>query len=195
MRLSSPQSRWRVHRVSLPILWSFPSSIPHDRRTCSRLSQRSAGSPSRRLAAFISFPAPPSSNRTTANFIAYLSLFVSIPSIPFLEILHEQSLREHLQRPALDVRPHEGIPRANCPLLNRSTAFESRTRPCNAWSSSTIRRCAASSSFTARHAPSKSARRGFIQQTSLVSQPISLIPNVFSLNPIYPHHNYVQHAI
>lgn len=96
----------------------------HARRTCSRLSETSrikkkthftlfvANAPVRRIALSrdnLVFP---------TNHIIFA--YHSPSSISFPRNMHEQSLREHLQRPALDVRPHEGIPR-ECLRLNRLT--------------------------------------------------------------------------
>lgn len=68
--------------------------------------------------AFYSFAAERrgSTNRATGQFlvsyrVAVIRARTPRVAFPFLETRHEQSLREHLQRPALDVRPREGIPR------------------------------------------------------------------------------------
>lgn len=101
VRLSSPQGRWRVHRLSPRFHDLSLSSI---RTINGRVLDCSGSAGPIRSPVYSCNNANPT-NRTISSSIIVTCLMI------FPRNTHEQSLREHLQRPALDVRPHEGIPR------------------------------------------------------------------------------------
>lgn len=97
VRLSSPQGRWRVHRSS-PRFHDLSLVNSHDQRTRFRLLEGSARpirSPPSTLA---TTPAQPQSHNFTSSII--VTCLMILP-----RNTHEQSLREHLQRPALRCSP------------------------------------------------------------------------------------------
>lgn len=117
VRLSSPQSRWRVHRKYFPdfammILSSIHAIDGRALDVCS--GDRGRAVPSTRDNATDRAPLPRRA-RPRRDFV--ISLFVHTRGCNYSDSpprnANEQSLREHLQRPALDVRPRceGGFPR------------------------------------------------------------------------------------
>lgn len=186
VRLSSPQGRWRVHRFVSPIPWSFSRRFARSTRTRTILD-RSRDRPGRsNRPSTLLQQRQPNQSRNFCHFVYHCySIYLSSKHA------HGQSLREHLQRPALDVRPHEGIPRnvlsliglietssvekgggvrATCELFNNST-------PLTASSSVTI-------------SPTWCVTQTFRFTTNILIPKCILLK--FYLSASY---NYVQHAI
>lgn len=97
----------------LTIPWSFSLFGSHARRTCPRLSEIGRADVVNKNRILLYAANASSTNRTAvqSRFLSSLSFACTPSGTLHCRNTHEQSLREHLQRPALDVRPHEGIPR------------------------------------------------------------------------------------